>query len=224
MSVLLNDYKGHGHCVTMDSAYMGDIMAQLGHDEWKINMVGMAQLNRMGANVKDFIDKLKIGTYESHFWQHESLNLVFAAWLDNAIVKTLWNHHGLDVLQAASGLMWRGKDNSVSREMKQKLVPCPAQTKEHCETFHLIDKGNGKEAKYNMARKSWSHNWAPKLVFCMFNMAMNNAYIVYKDLIGWEGNGRECLKMGHAVQESAHDLCQQGTALRMHAANHPAHL
>ncbi len=132
----------------MDSAYMGDIiMAQIGRDEWKINMVGTAQSNWMGANVKDFVDKLKIGTYKSHFWQHESLNLVFVAWSDNAIVKTLSNHHGPKVLQAASRLMWRGKDDSGSREMTQKLVPCPAQSKEYCETFHLIDKGNGKEAK-----------------------------------------------------------------------------
>jgi hypothetical protein len=27
--------------------------------------------------------------------------------------------------------------------------------------FHLIDKGNGKEAMYEMAEKSRSHNWAP---------------------------------------------------------------
>ena len=56
-------------------------------------MVSMAQSNRTGANVKNIIDKLKIGTYESHFWQHESLNLLFAASSDNAIVKTLSNHH-----------------------------------------------------------------------------------------------------------------------------------
>ena len=130
----------------MDSAYMGDIMAQIGRDEWKINMVGTAQSNWTGANVKDFVDKLKVGTYESHFWQHESLNLVFTAWSDNAIVKTLSNHHGLEVLQAASGLMRRGKDDSRLRDMTQKLVPCPAQTKEYCETFQLTDKGNGKEA------------------------------------------------------------------------------
>jgi hypothetical protein len=58
----------------------------------------------------------------------------------------------------------------------------------------------------------------------MFNMAMNNAYVIYKDLIGREGNERDCLKMGRAVRELAHDLCQWGTALRTHAANHPAHL
>ena len=28
---VLHDYKGKGHCGTMDSAYMGDILAQVGH-------------------------------------------------------------------------------------------------------------------------------------------------------------------------------------------------
>ncbi len=44
-------------------------------------------------------------------------------------------------------MMQRGKDDGGLREMKQKAVPCPAQTKEYCKMFHLIDKGNGKEAK-----------------------------------------------------------------------------
>ena len=48
----LDEYKGKGHCVTMDSAYMGDILAQVGHSEWKINMVGTAQANRMGWEQK----------------------------------------------------------------------------------------------------------------------------------------------------------------------------
>ena len=39
---MLDAFKGKGHCVTMDSAYMGDIMAQIGHEEWQINMVGTA--------------------------------------------------------------------------------------------------------------------------------------------------------------------------------------
>jgi hypothetical protein len=45
MSVLLNNFKGKGHCVTMDSAYMGDIIAQIGCKEWKMNLVGTAQSN-----------------------------------------------------------------------------------------------------------------------------------------------------------------------------------
>ena len=39
---VLDDYKGKGHCVTMDSAYMGYILAKVGHYKWLMNMVGMA--------------------------------------------------------------------------------------------------------------------------------------------------------------------------------------
>ena len=41
--------------------------------------------------------------------------------------------------------------------------------------------------KYDMAGKSWSHNWAPKLVFRLFNMVMNNAYVMYKELVVRDG-------------------------------------
>ncbi len=92
-------------------------------------------------------------------------------------------------------MMRRGKDKNGSRVMRQKAVPCPVQTKEYCSTFHLINKGNGKEAKYDMVRASRSHNWAPKLVFRMFNMAMINAYVVYKE--GDKGGG-ECVAYGES--------------------------
>jgi hypothetical protein len=55
LSLMLDDFKGAGHCCTMDSAYMGVIMAMIGCDVWGINMVGTAQLNRIGANVADMI-------------------------------------------------------------------------------------------------------------------------------------------------------------------------
>lgn len=32
MSLMLDDFKGAGHCSTMDSAYMGGIMAMIGRD------------------------------------------------------------------------------------------------------------------------------------------------------------------------------------------------
>ena len=155
---------------------------------------------------------------------------MYAAWSDNAIVKTLSNFHGAISLDAVNGMMRRGKDENGSREMKQKVVPCPAQTKEYCKTFHLIDKGNGKEAKYDMAGASKSHNWAPKLVFQMFNMALNNAYIIYKESVSRdggnlfrEGNERASSTMDKAVRELEHGLCQQGP-IRTRAATHPVHL
>ena len=51
--IMLDGLKGEGRCVTMDSAYMGDIMAQIGRHEWKFNMVGTTNENRTGADAKD---------------------------------------------------------------------------------------------------------------------------------------------------------------------------
>ena len=57
--LMLDDFIGNGHCVMMDSAYMGDIMAMIGHNVWGINMVGTEQPNHVGANITDHISKLK---------------------------------------------------------------------------------------------------------------------------------------------------------------------
>jgi len=61
--------KRHCHCVTMDSAYMGDTMGQIGREEWKINMVGMAQTNRTGAPAACSGGRTKVesGDVRKHF-------------------------------------------------------------------------------------------------------------------------------------------------------------
>ena len=83
---MLDKFKGEGRCVTMDSAYMGDIMAQIGRQEWKMNMVGTTDKNRTGADVK--VDKKGINnnTYESIMYQHNDEDIVLAIWSDNNIV------------------------------------------------------------------------------------------------------------------------------------------
>ena len=59
--------------MTMDSAYMSDIMAKIGRFEWKMNMVGtaQAQVNQTGADAKATVDgmnaKLK-GTHTIVMW------------------------------------------------------------------------------------------------------------------------------------------------------------
>jgi hypothetical protein len=198
-------------------------MAQIGRNEWNLNMVGMSQSNQTGAKVKDIVEKIKPGTYELCFWQHNTKNLVYTVWSDNVVVKTLSNHHCTNVL-FEGGLMQRRKDKSRARMMNQMPVPCPTQMKEYSKTFHLINKGNGKEAKYDMAGKSRKHNWSPKLVFRMFNIALNNAFVVYTELVSREGNGRDCLKMGNMVRELAHGLCQRGKPIRNRTATHRVHL
>ncbi len=55
MLVIFKEFKGDGRCVTMDSAYMGDIMVQIGYDEWRMNMVCTAQSNCTGADVKSLM-------------------------------------------------------------------------------------------------------------------------------------------------------------------------
>jgi len=91
MSPLLDDFKGTA--------------THIRHKEWKLNMVGTARSDQTGANVKDVVDKMKAGMYKSCFWQHNNKNLVYPAWSDNAIVKTLSNHHGAISLDAENGSM-----------------------------------------------------------------------------------------------------------------------
>ncbi len=45
----------------------------------KLTWSGWRNLIGRGRKMKNIVDKLKIGMYESHFWQHESLTLVLAA-------------------------------------------------------------------------------------------------------------------------------------------------
>jgi hypothetical protein len=44
-------------------------------------------------------------------------------------------------------------DATWSRENDRTDVSCLTQQKDYSQTFHLIDKGNGKESKYDMSGK-----------------------------------------------------------------------
>ena len=72
---MLDEFKGKGHCVTMDSAYMGDILAQIGREEWKYNMVGTAQPTQTGALVKENVKDMARGTYDTVQFQHKKSRL-----------------------------------------------------------------------------------------------------------------------------------------------------
>jgi hypothetical protein len=194
--------------VPMDSAYMGDIMAQVGREVWGMNMVGTVQCNRLGADMKNTTKKMKKGTYESVCWQHNNKLLVFAAWGDNSIIKTLSNCHGPEILRAGDGVSWKRRGEDGKRERESTEVSCPAQTKYYCQTFHLINKGNGAERPYDMGGKSRTHNWSPKIVFRLINMTMANAYHIYRALVTTRTPDRQCLKMKDAIKELTFVLMQ----------------
>ena len=80
-------------------------------------------------------------------------------------------------------------------------MSCPAQTRDYCETFHLIDKGNGAEANYDLGGKSSLHNWSPKLIFRLYSMSLNNSYKMYTTLGKQHTPERRFLDMGDAVRD-----------------------
>ncbi len=75
MLVLLDEFMGNGHSITMDFTFVGDIMAQIVHEEWQLNMVRTSQSNQTGANVKGVINEMKAGTCQLCFWQQDTKNL-----------------------------------------------------------------------------------------------------------------------------------------------------
>ena len=62
-------FKNNGHCITMDSAYMGNITTMTGRNVLHVNMVGTAQGNRIGANI-NCTKLMKKGAYNSICLQH----------------------------------------------------------------------------------------------------------------------------------------------------------
>ena len=62
---MLDNFTGEGYCVVLDSAYMGEIMALIGCQKWKINMVGTAQDNRTDADTEAKKNGMKKNTYEA---------------------------------------------------------------------------------------------------------------------------------------------------------------
>ena len=211
LDTFLDEFQGKGHCVTIDSAHMGDTMGQIGREEWKIIMVDTARTNRMGAPAVADAKKLKVGMYKSIFWQHQMLNLCYVVWSDNNKVKTLSKFHSPDVLEVGLGMLCKMRIDG-KRDRDKSEVPCPVQMKDYCETFQLIDKGG----------KSRTHNWSPKLVFRLWNMSMHNAYKIYSALHKQYTPDRKRLSMKQqCMKELTFDLLQRGDSMRERKAEHP---
>jgi hypothetical protein len=219
---MLEAFKGFGMCCTLDSAYMGDILGQIARDVWGINLVGTCQTDRTGAGKAAKIDKksMKKGTYESILYQHRVKALCYAMWADNNIVKTLSNFHSPEILAVGAGVLRRRRVDG-QREQHQTEVSCPRQQKDYSETFHLIDKGNGKESKYDMGGQTKGHNWAPKLVMRYWNFGLGNAHTYYVALVKEHTPFRRYLTMSECVKILAHYLMQYGPPMRKREAEHP---
>jgi hypothetical protein len=123
--LMLNDFKNKGHCITMVSAYIGSIMATIGHDVWRINMVGIAQANHTGANI-DYTKLMKKEMYNSICWQHVWQSLCFSVLSNNALVRILSNFHGPEIFEVGMGVLRKERDSDGKRERTKTEVPCSA--------------------------------------------------------------------------------------------------
>ena len=192
---MLDAFKNAGHHVTMDLAYMGNIMAQIRRYKWLINMIGTAQANLTGAVVKEVATKMKIGTYKSVLFQHKTMPLCFTVWSEDNLIKTLSNYDTTTILPSVFGVLRKKKGADGKRETSRPPVTCPRKNRDCSETFHLIDKGNGTKEKYDLDGKSRTHNWCPKLCMMLFNMGLNNAYKICDVLVEQNTPGRRFLGM-----------------------------
>jgi hypothetical protein len=133
----------------------------------------------------------------------------------------LSNCHGPEVLPAGDGVSWKRKGGNGKRERELMEVSCPAQMKYYCRTFHLINKGNGTKAPYNMGGKSRTHNWLPKIILQLINMMMVNAYRLYKALVTMQMPDWQCLMIKDAIKELTFLLMQQGAPMQTREESHP---
>ena len=219
-SIMLESFTGRGHCLVMDSAYMGDVMALIGRHEWKINMVGTVQSNRSGGGKQGLVDTiaaLKKGTYDMLFYQHTTEPLTYTIWADNNFVKTLSNFHRTNI--CVGGVKRKRRNEAGRREFYRSEVDCPEQMKAYCETFHLIDKGNAVEAKFDLGGESHLHGWSPKLASRLFNMHLNNVYRIYCTLLR-EANYEPKL-LRDCIADLTIDLLQQGEPMRRRSSGAP---
>ena len=70
--IMLEPFKGEGRCVTMDSAYMGDIMVLIGRHGWLMNMVRTTMNNHTGADTKEKKNARKKYSYSTTIFQHNT--------------------------------------------------------------------------------------------------------------------------------------------------------
>ncbi len=73
---MLHAFKGKGHCVVMDSAYMSDAMCLVGRYVWLFNFVGTCMANRCGAGslgkAACLACEIVIGQHDALLYQHNT--------------------------------------------------------------------------------------------------------------------------------------------------------
>ena len=106
---------------------------------------------------------------------------------------------------------WKEKKKSTNQA---KGFDCTGQQKDDYLTYHLIDKGNEAEDKYDLSTELHLHGWTPKLAARHFNMNINNAYKVNCYLFKKYHPGQVVIPLKECIHNLTHSLLQQGAPMR----------
>ena len=86
------------------------------------------------------------------------------------------------------------------------------QNVDYSDTYYQIDKSNQIETRCVLGKQgSKKHDWAPKLLFCFFNMTLNNAYNIYTVLHEREHQQDENDETDQLKQLSMYDVIEELT-------------
>jgi hypothetical protein len=108
------------------------------------------------------------------------------------------------------------------REREESEVDCSQQQKNYCMTYHLIDKGNGAEAKYDLiSTESHLHGLPPKLAAHYFNMNINNSKKLFCYLYKKYHPGQVVMPIKESIQNLTHSLLQRGDDMRQRKCGPP---
>jgi hypothetical protein len=221
---MLESFKGKGHSVVMDSAYMSDAMCLVGRYVWLFNFVGTVISSRTGAGslgkAACLANEIVIGGHESLLFQHNTHPLMYAVWGDNNFVRTLSNFHSPIVVP--NGIMRRCRDPITKvRAREPTEVNISEQQLAYCDTYYVIDKGNGIEAKYDLACESHLHGWSPKLSLRYINMTSNNSYNFFCALYKKYHPSRDPMELKDCINNVTHSLLQEGEDIRQRSYGAP---
>jgi hypothetical protein len=208
----------------MDSAYMSDAMCLVGRYVWLFNFVGTVISSRTGAGTLGkeacLANEIVIGGHESLLFQHNTHPLMYAVWGDNNFVRTLSNFHSPIVVP--NGIMRKCRDPITKvRAREATEVNISEQQLAYCDTYYVIDKGNGIEAKYDLACESHLHGWSPKLSLRYINMTSNNSYNFFCALYNKYHPGRDPMELKDCINNVTHSLLQEGEDIRQRSYGAP---
>jgi hypothetical protein len=80
--------------------------------------------------------------------------------------------------------------------------------------YHLIDKGNGAEAKYDLSPEYHLHGWPPKLAAHYFSMNINNAKKIFCFLYKKYHPNQVVMPIKEGIHNLTHSLLQRSDDMR----------